>query len=394
MSKKVLFIITKSNWGGAQRYVYDLATHMPEDQFAVAVATGGHGALVEKLQENNIHIVTIPHLERDINILNEIKATFALWNIIDTERPDIVHLNSSKIGGLGAFVVYCFRWWINLREKKNYWPSIIFTVHGWAFNEDRAPYARYLIRLIQWITTLMCDWVIIISNRDYLQAIHLPLVKRKKFILIPLGIPEESIVFLPKALARAELAQYTQTKITKRTTLIGTVAELTKNKGLEYFIGALATMDTETNTQQRVVILGIGEDKEKLQNLIRAHALQDMIILGGFLPNAATYLKAFDLFILPSLKEGLPYTLIEAMHAGVPIVATHVGGIPDLIENNTNGIVVPPKNSEALARGIKQLIADKKLRGQFAKESAKKVSTKFSFEAMIRHTIALYQQQL
>ena len=130
-----------------------------------------------------------------------------------------------------------------------------------------------------------------------------------------------------------------------------------------------------------------------MQNQIFAHGLQDIVTLAGFVENAAAYIKAFDIFILPSLKEGLPYTILETMNAGVPMVATHVSGVPDLIENNTNGLLVPSQNSTALAGALEKLMGDKKLRTQFIRESTKKVATKFSFETMLKHTIALYNQE-
>jgi glycosyltransferase involved in cell wall biosynthesis len=143
----------------------------------------------------------------------------------------------------------------------------------------------------------------------------------------------------------------------------------------------------------RVFILGEGENRIKLGHAIATHHLEDRISLVGFVPNASQYLKAFDIFVLPSLKEGLPYTLIEAMHAKIPIISTRVGGVPDLIEHDVNGIIVPPKDSGTLAIALEKLIQNKEMRARFAKESGKKIATKFSFETMLRHTIALYLQE-
>lgn len=391
MKKKVLFVITKSNWGGAQRYVHDLALHLPRDMFDIAVATGGNGILIDKLTEQGVRVIRIPHLERDINIKNEIRSTLALWEIFKNENPDIIHLNSSKIGGLGGLVAYLARLYIRNKRWK-----IIFTVHGWAFNEDRSKIARSAIRIVQWITTVFCDWVIIISNRDFRQATHLPMVNRRKFVLIPLGIPEHTLAFLPKTEARAQLSSLINIKLAARMHIIGTIAELTGNKGLPHLIGAIHHLQNNDTVAKnmRVIIIGSGEDHIKLQNMITAYHLQDTIILAGFISNAAQYLRAFDIFALASLKEGLPYTLIETMHAHVPIVASRVGGIPDLIEHENNGIIVPAKNSGALAAAFEQLIADKRLRARFAKEGGKKVIAKFSFDAMLKHTIALYQQDV
>src|SRR3989344_5997947 len=263
MKKRVLFVITKSNWGGAQRYVHDLALNLPHDMFDVAVATGGNGILIDKLTEQSIRVIRIPHLERDINIKNEIQATLALWNIFKEEAPDIIHLNSSKIGGLGGLIAYIARAYFRTKRWK-----IIFTVHGWAFNEDRSKVARSAIRILQWITTIFCDWVIIISNRDFRQATHLPMVNRRKFILIPLGIPEQTLAFLSKTEARGRLSSLINIKLPARTHIIGTIAELTGNKGLPYLISAIHHLQSNKSIAKNilVMIIGSGEDQIKLQN--------------------------------------------------------------------------------------------------------------------------------
>ena len=99
---KILYVITKSNWGGAQRYVYDIATSLDKEMFDAVVACGGNGPLAIKLREAGIRVITIPLLQRDINIIKEFLSLFALIKIFNREQPDIIHLNSTKIGGLGA----------------------------------------------------------------------------------------------------------------------------------------------------------------------------------------------------------------------------------------------------------------------------------------------------
>ena len=102
MTKKILYIITKSNWGGAQRYVYELATSLPKNSFDAAVLMGGSGSLKERLDLCGIRTITIPELEKEVNIFKDIKTFFALIALLNKEKPDIIHLNSSKAGILGA----------------------------------------------------------------------------------------------------------------------------------------------------------------------------------------------------------------------------------------------------------------------------------------------------
>ncbi len=123
LKKKILVVITKSNWGGAQRYVHDLARHLKED-FDITVACGGTGELVERLTALGIRTLTIPGLARDVHPMQDLAVCIRLGRIIKKERPDVLHLNSSKIGVIGAILGRL----IGIKR-------IIFTAHGWAWNE-------------------------------------------------------------------------------------------------------------------------------------------------------------------------------------------------------------------------------------------------------------------
>src|SRR3989344_8728852 len=128
---KILYVITKSNFGGAQRYVYDLAINLRG--YDVAVALGGNGVLNEKLTASGIRTCSVASLQRDISPTKDIGSFGNLYSIIKKEQPDIIHLNSPKAGGLGAFACR----FLNASRYTLHATRIIYTVHGWAFNEDR-----------------------------------------------------------------------------------------------------------------------------------------------------------------------------------------------------------------------------------------------------------------
>lgn len=380
---KVLYVITKSNWGGAQRYVYDIATSLNKEVFEAAVAAGGNGgALIDKLQQAGIRAISIPFLQRNVNVIKEFLSLFALVKIFNRERPDIVHLNSSKIGGLGAVAARISS--VITRRRS----LIIFTAHGWGFNEDRPYVARVAIFLAQWATALLCHKIIALSGAVYGQAMYFPF-SRKKIFFTEQGLRPET--FLPRKEARKELiSALNKTSVGGGEfpgTWIGCVAELTKNKGLIYLIEAISRLSA---FDFRLLIIGEGEDRQKLQTQISKLKLQNKIFLLGFLDNAAKYLKAFDIFVLPSLTEALGYALIEAGQAGLPAVATKVGGIPWIIKDGESGILVPPKNPEALANALKRLLADEGLRKQMGKKNYGLALRKFSFEKMLQETIDIY----
>jgi len=164
---KILYIITKSNWGGAQRYVFDMATNIAKNGYETIVAFGGDGILKKKLENAGIRTISVLNLERDINIFSELKVFFNLLKILKQELPDIVHLNSSKIGGLGAFSVRIHNILHNNKilkikksNKNKARTKIIFTAHGWVHKEDRNIISKNIIKFLSWLTVLFSHKII------------------------------------------------------------------------------------------------------------------------------------------------------------------------------------------------------------------------------------------
>ena len=312
VKKKILFVITKSNWGGAQRYVYDLATALPKDEFDVGVALGGTGEpdantgrLSERLAEAGVRTIFLKSFIRDVSLWHEWKTLSELIILFKQEHPDVVHLNSSKAGGLGALAA-------RLAGVLN----IIFTAHGWAHRENRSPFARLLIWLASWATILLVHQVIAVSKYDYHGAPVL--FSRRKIRIIHNGID----LHMPFASGeRIRSAFPPGVKIT------GTIGDFSKNKN------QIALVE-EARVDPTMYVALVGDDgpeRPHLEAKIKEYGLDGRVKIFGFMP-AREVLRGFDVFALPSLKEGLPYVLIEARAAGLPIVANRVGGVGEILD--------------------------------------------------------------
>ncbi|HEY4517723.1 MAG TPA: glycosyltransferase [Candidatus Paceibacterota bacterium] len=308
--KKILFVITKSNFGGAQRYCFDLATHLPKSEFEVKVVYGGtgeadakRGALSINLQEKGIDGIFLQSFMRDVSFLKDARAFFELLTVFRRECPDIVHLNSSKAGGIGALAARFARV-----------PKIIFTVHGWPFLEDRSPLAKALIWIASLCTVLLCHKVICISEYDLRIAKQMPFIGERA-VRIYNGIA-------PMSFGSGENIR---NAFPPGVTITGTIGELTRNKKQIALIE-----EARHKPSMYVAIVGSGEEYVMLDYKIKKYSLDARVKLFGFLP-ANEVLKGFDVFALPSLKEGLPYVLLEATAAGLPIIANRVGGIPEIL---------------------------------------------------------------
>jgi len=359
--KKILYLITKSNFGGAQRYVYDLATSLPREMFATSVAVGGDGILIDKLRRANTPTHTLKALHRDISIGKEVSSFTQIIALLRKERPDVLHLNSPKAAGLGA-----------LAARISGVPRIVQTIHGWSFNEDRSIVERSLIWFFSWFTVILCHRTIVISKHDLAQGMRMPLV-RNRFFHIPLAIsPEE---FIQRREARTILTEQDPDldhHLDER--WIGTVAELTKNKGHVYGLEAIARVP-----DVHWVLIGDGELKDQLRHKAEALGIMDRVHFLGFVPDAARYIKAFDMFLLPSVKEGYPYALLEARAAGIPIVATNVGGVSEIVDSSS-GRVVPPRSATALEHALSE---DREMEGGNAPAPS-------HIDEMLRSTVHVY----
>ncbi|PIR59705.1 MAG: hypothetical protein COU68_04170, partial [Candidatus Pacebacteria bacterium CG10_big_fil_rev_8_21_14_0_10_45_6] len=363
--KKLLFLITKSNWYGAQKYVYNLAEAC-RDNYDVAVAFGGGGVLGNeapgllktKLEEAGIRAIFIPELVRDVYHFRELQSAWALYKLFKRERPDILHLNSSKAGGEGAFA-----------GRLAGVPRIVFTSHGLATDEDRNIFSKLLIWLSTWVTFLLSHKIIVISQDTYTRARKFPFCKNKISLVYNSIQP---IAFLSRTEARHKLGLESSNDIP----VIGSIGELIFNKRYDTLISALALLKGDGKKFQAVLICA-GEDKEKLEKQARDAGLSKELIFAGYVPHAAEYLHALDIFVLPSKKEGLPYVLLEAGSAELAVVASRIPGNTDIITNEETGLLFKVADAEGLAKQLERLLGNNVLRKKLGLALKEQIKSKF-----------------
>lgn len=247
---KILYGITKSNWGGAQRYVFDMAVAARDAGHDVSVLCGGEDILVQKLKAEKIRVISIPGFGRDIDMLGDAKR---LWFIIQTlkaEKPDIFHINSAKMGGAGIFAGRLLRV-----------PQIIFTAHGWAFNEPRHWFQKLIIEELSWITVLCSHKTICVSEAIKRQMESKPFVA-DKLVVIHHGIDPFKV-----------------SKTKHEHLVIGTIAELHRVKGLDVAIRAFARAFKYTDTTYEII--GEGDDRPYLENLVEELGVASQVKLLG-----------------------------------------------------------------------------------------------------------------
>ena len=304
------------------------------------------------------------------------------------KRPDVVHLNNSKAGVVGALAARLSNAFSKHRIK------VVFTAHGWVFNpkNDLSPFRRRFYIFLHRIAARGQDTIICASRYDRELALKHGIAPPEKLVVIYNGIDPQTINFLDRASARRAILDKLKAKsyqLKASDTWVGSVGRLTKEKAYDDFIAAASQID---DPEVSFFIIGAGPLRENLQEKISELKLQErFFIIPGISP-AAPFLKAFDIFVLSSIKEGLPYSLLEAVSAGVPTVTTGVGGMPEAIAGN--GLIVPPKNPAMLREAIQKLIKDQKTRGKLPDEAQRGPQKEFTLKVMLEKTAAVYRALL
>ena len=375
---KILYLITQSEWGGAQRYIFDLATSLPKDRYSAVVAAGldeekasqSHN-LFTKLDEKSIKSYGLNNLVREINPLKDLKAYFEIKKLLKEIKPDILHLNSSKAGVIGA-----------MAGRRAGIKKIIYTVHGFVFNEPLPTWKKLFYLWAEKFSARYKDQLICVSEFDRQTGIHKNIAPADKFITVHNGL--NPVEFMTKAEARSQLNLPAEKKI------IGTLAHFYPTKNLKSLIQA-ANIVIKKYPETTFAIIGDGQLRPELEAEISGLQLNKKIVLLGEKPQAYRYLTAFDIYACSSIKEGLPYSIIEAMQAGLPVVSSKVGGIPEIITDEQNGLLVNPGDPDDLAKAIINILEDEKLAQKLSQQARTDLLTKFSLTQMVSQTETIYQ---
>jgi glycosyltransferase involved in cell wall biosynthesis len=364
--QKIMLVITKSNWGGAQKYIYDLATSYKSRGLYVSVAVGGNGELSERLTKAGIFVHKLEKMENDANLISSFYALTELTALFKKERPQLVHLNSSKAGLLGGVAARYARI-----------KTIIFTAHGWPFNEKRSAVSKILFRVIMLFTVSLADKVICVSNKT-LTDLHAPSWLRRRMSVVFNGITP-----LPQKDSNLFWETYNTADIYG--TKIISIGELHTSKGYDLALMYLKTLKDIPWTYH---IIGEGAERKNIENDIRKYGLEGRVFLYGHIKEASSYLSNFDVFFLPSRTEALAYVVIEAINTSIPVIAHEVGGVPEIIKNDPGSLLLPiDKRKENLVTLAKVL--RKKYSFDTSKRDALRI--RFNKETMVEETLKVYR---
>jgi glycosyltransferase involved in cell wall biosynthesis len=360
---RILLLITLAETGGAQTYV---ATLLPAlaGRFDVAVAAHGDGPLRDAALAAGVRFIPLRHLRRDLDPVHDALALAELVTLMRRARPDIVHANSSKAGVLGRVAAAAAGV-----------PVRVFTVHGWAFKA----YAGAASTLYRWADRLMDPLTavtICVAERERAAGLAARTCRADRTVVIPNGV---------------DVAAAPRTRHAGDPPRIVAVGRLAAPKDPLTLVRALAALGDRPFA---ATVVGDGPDRAALEAEIRALGLTGAVELAGERRDVAGLLADSDVFVLASRSEGAPLSIIEAMAAGLPVVASTVGGVPELVEDAATGLLAPPGDPAALAAALARLLDDPELRRRLGDAGHERARARFDLDAVRRAHIDLYAREL
>ncbi len=335
MATKIAFIITKLDLGGAQKSVLYTARHIG-DNFEPFLLCGEGGTLEKYAKDHIKNLYTIPSLVRQINPIKDFLALKELAKKLKEINPQIVHTNCPKAGILGRISAKLFT-----KAK------VIHTTHGFVFYEGQNVFKKYFYIFIERFAALFADYMIFVSNKDLQTALKYKITTPQKARLIRAGVTpknKESLRF-NKAKLFEGLGIKEGTKIVLQT------ANLKPEKNPLESV-KIANLVCKKIPNTIFLYTGAGPLKEQTENLIKELKLENNFKLIGERDDIPHLLSIADVFLLTSIREGLPMALLEALFMKVPAVCYNVGGISEVLKDSQNGFLIPQNCTKKAAESI------------------------------------------
>jgi len=370
-SLKVLHIIGGGEFGGAEKHILNLAGVLDQKAVDLTVCCLFSAPFVQIAAKAGINALAVPmHSKFDFAVMGK------LSDLIKHGEYDLVHTHGVRANLLGR-----------LAARRAGKKKVITTVHSLLEKDYREIASRYANTLAEKATRFLTDHFIAVS-------------KGLKDRLVAGGIPANSITVIYNGILLDELKPEQATVVARRekfggreTSLVGIVARLHVVKGHCYFLDAAREVLLQ-RPQTRFLIVGDGPNRGELEKLADSMGISDRVIFTGFVEDVYSLMAGLDLLVISSLWEGFGLTAIEAMVLGTPVVATEVGGLPEVVQHGETGLLTPPANGPSLAKNIIWMLDHPQEAREMAGKGGDIVRREFTAEEMARRTIDLYRKVL
>jgi len=360
---RVLLGITLAEVGGAQSYVAALLPALA-GRYDVVLAAYGEGPLVQEAARAGARFVPLQHVRRPIHPLRDLAGFVELARLFRRERPHVVHASSSKAGVLGRLAAAATRV-----------PIRIFTVHGWAFSAYSGLASR-LYRVSDRLMSPLTTVTICVSEQELAAGLEAGTCRAERSVVIHNAV---------------DVAAAPRSRHDRPVPRLVAVGRLKAPKDFLTLVRALAGLP---EGGFEALLVGDGPDRGEIEDEIRKLGVEGCVQLTGERSDVPALLADSDVFVLSSRSEGLPVSVLEAMAAELPVVASNVGGLGELVVDGETGLLVPPGDPKALGEALGRLIEDRELRLRFGAASRARAERLFDLDAFRQAHLDLYDVQL
>jgi len=375
---RVAHVITRLCKGGAQENTFHTVRLANRDRFDVSLisgpTSGAEGSIEDRVAAAGIAIMREPALIREVSPAHDLRALMGLVRTFRRERFDIVHTHTSKAGMLGRTAA-----------RIAGVPIVVHTPHGNIFDGYFSPLKTQLFIAAERWAARRTDRIIELTPGGIDEHLARGIGRREQFVSIFSGID----------LSPYELARTARTKTRAALGLrddqfvVGAVGRLEPIKGFTYFMDAAEVIAPRA---PRACFVHAGDGSEASVLRSRAGSLNGRVKFLGLREDVPALMAAFDVLVVPSLNEGMGRVILEAGAAGTPVVATRVGGIPEIVRDGETGLLVPPKDAPSIAGAVLQLAGDPAKAATMGAAARSHVAPDFSLERMVMRIEALYEE--
>jgi glycosyltransferase involved in cell wall biosynthesis len=383
---KVLRVIARLNMGGPALHVAYLTEGLMKRGYDTTLVAGslarGEDSMAFVADARGVEIVRIDELGREISPLRDLMATIKLARLIRKERPQILHTHTAKAGTVGRVAA-------RLAGSRRP-PIVVHTFHGHVLRGYFGPVRSLFFRLLERWLAAGTTALIAVSPQVRDDLVALGVAPRERFVVIRLGIELDERV-APEQNGRAESRRYLG--IPGDRFAVGWIGRMTAVKRTDDVLVAFKRL---RDSGVDAMLCMVGDGPERLQLEQRAHELgvaRDTVFLG-YQEDVAPFYAAFDALVLPSGNEGTPVTVIEALAAERPVVATRVGGVPDVVRDGEDGFLVEAGATDDLADRLERLARDPALRARMGKQGRERVLPRYAVDRLVDDVDELYRSLL
>lgn len=382
---KVLRVIARLNMGGPALHVAYLTKGLASRGYETTLVAGslarGEESMSFVAERLGVEVRTVTQLHREISLFRDLVATWRLAELIRRERPDIVHTHTAKAGALGRMAAV-------LAGRPR--PIVVHTFHGHVLRGYFGPLRTAAFRLVETVLARVTDALIAVGPQVRDDLVALGVAPREKFHVVRLGIELEERTD-GGAEVRAEARKLLG--IGDETFVVGWIGRMTGIKRTQDVLAAVKGLRNR-GVDAVLCMVGDGPDREHVEQRAHDLGIARHCLYLGYQDDVSRWYALFDAFLLPSANEGTPVTAIEALAARRPVVATRVGGLPDVVRDGEDGYLAEPGDVEALVDGLERLARDPELRSRMGEGARSRVLERYAVARLVDDVDRLYRSLL